>query len=180
MRPSTVTQARMVAVYSLGRNETATRPRDAAGMCPRAPRHADVEAALAQARAVFTAALAAGDTEAASLVYAEDARLLPPAAPPLRGRAAIARFWQAGIAAGITAVRLDVSSIEHADGIACETGRYELRLEPGDGAAVLERGSYLFVHARGDDGCWRRTAEMLNPEAAPLRVAPAAEPTRRR
>src|SRR5438132_9607500 len=88
--------------------------------------------AVATARAAFVAALQSGDAKAASAVYTKEARLLPPAADVVHGRAAIEAFWQAGIESGITAVELESLELVPHGRLAHEIGRYALRLEPPD------------------------------------------------
>ena len=55
---------------------------------------------IGKARDAFVRALESGDAKAASASYAPDARLLAPSAELFRGRAAIERFWMAGLDAG--------------------------------------------------------------------------------
>jgi ketosteroid isomerase-like protein len=124
-----------------------------------------LDLAIAESRVAFVAALRGGDATAASAVYAEDARLLPPSAELLQGREAIEAFWKAGVEAGISEVELEALEFESDGGLAYEIGRYALRLRPADGGTVVDRGKYLLVHQRGPDGSWRRAAEMFNPEA---------------
>jgi uncharacterized protein (TIGR02246 family) len=120
-------------------------------------------------RARFLAALQRGDAEAAAAVYAEDARLLPPSAELMEGRAAIEAFWRAGLEAGISRVELETLELERQDGLAYEIGRYALRLDPEDGVVVVDRGKYVLVHARQEDGSWRWAVEMFNPDRQPER-----------
>jgi len=124
------------------------------------------DSAIAKTRAEFVAALQDGDAAAASAVYAADAQLLAPSAELFAGRKAIAAFWHAGLQAGIAAVELDELTLAGNDGIAWEVGRYALRLESPDGGSVVERGKYLLVHERQQDGSWRWAVEMFNPDAA--------------
>ena len=126
------------------------------------------ESALAQSRAAFVAALNGGDAEGASSVYAADARLLPPAAEPMQGRAAIEAFWRAGVEAGMAEVDLHALELERRDDHAYEIGRYAFRLEPTGGAAVVDRGNYVLVYERQEDGSWRRAVEMFNPDGSPV------------
>jgi hypothetical protein len=44
--------------------------------------------------------------------------------------------------------------------------RRALRREPAESGPVVDRGKYLLVHERQDDGSWRRAVEMFNPDAA--------------
>jgi len=123
----------------------------------------DIDQALAEIRATFVAALGRADAETLAALYTADATLLPPAAAPLTGREAIRRFWQAGLDTGIVAIRLDAATVGHEDLLAYELGGYELRLEPAGSTRIIDRGSYLLVHARQDDGSWRRRVEMFTP-----------------
>jgi ketosteroid isomerase-like protein len=121
--------------------------------------------ALADTRARFVAALGRADTEALAAHYTSDATLLPPAAAPINGREAIRRFWQAGLDAGIVAIRLDAAELDHEIRLAYELGGYELRLDPVGATTLVDRGNYLLVHSRQDDGSWRRRVEIFTPAA---------------
>lgn len=130
-----------------------------------------MDGAIDESRAAFVAALQAGDARAASAVYTADAQLLPPSTELVEGRPAIEAFWQAGIDAGLSAVELEQLKLECDGRFAYEIGRYALRLRPADGESVVDRGKYVLVHARQDDGSWRWAVEMFNPDA-PLPVRP--------
>ena len=119
---------------------------------------------LAETRATFIAALGRADTEALAAHYTADATLLAPAAAPISGREAIKRFWQAGLDAGIVAIRLDATRLDHETRLAYELGGYELRLEPAGSKTIVDRGNYLLVHSRQEDGSWRRSVEIFHPE----------------
>ncbi len=124
---------------------------------------------IAVTRKAFVSALHDGDPAAAASVYTPDARMLPPAAEPVEGRVAIASYWQAGVDAGLTDVSFEAQELRRFDGVAYEIGRYSLRLEPADGTAVVDRGHYVLVHERQDDGSWRFAVEMFNPDTPPSR-----------
>ena len=128
------------------------------------------EGAIAGTRASFVAALCGGDASAASAVYAHDAQLLAPSAELVAGREAIADFWRAGLDAGIAGVELEELTVKGGESVAWEIGRYALRLEPADGTPVVDRGKYLLVHERQDDGSWRWAVEMFNPDALPAKA----------
>ena len=128
-------------------------------------RNGTLAEALAESRAAFLAALREGDAEAAAELYAPGAWLLPPEARPIEGLEAIAAFWRAGLEAGMTSLELETDAIGGGERFAYELGRYRLRLEPADGDDVVDRGSYLLVHAQQPDGSWRRAVEMLRSEA---------------
>src|SRR5690242_4339772 len=123
----------------------------------------DLAQALAETRSTFVAALGRADTEALAALYTADATLLPPAAGPISGRDAIRLFWQAGLAAGIVAIRLEPARVDHDTRLAYELGSYELRLEPASSEPIIDRGSYVLVHAQQDDCSWRRLVEIFTP-----------------
>lgn len=118
---------------------------------------------LADLRATFVAALARADTKTLAAQYTEDATLLPPAAAPISSREAISRFWQAGLDAGIVAIRLDAARLDRDTRLAYELGGYELKLEPVNSRTIIERGSYLIVHSQQDGGTWLRHIEIFTP-----------------
>jgi uncharacterized protein (TIGR02246 family) len=124
--------------------------------------------ALAETRASFVAALGRADTEALAALYTPDATLLPPAATPISGREAIKRFWQAGLDSGVVAIRLDAARLDHDTWLVVELGSYELRLEPAASRTIVDRGNYVIVHARQEDGSWRRRVEIFTPAALAL------------
>ena len=126
-----------------------------------------LDESFATTRAAFVAALRSGDAKAAAAVYAGNARLLAPSAELLRGREAIEAFWRAGIEAGIAAAELEAVELDRHDGLAYEIGRYTLRLEPAEGGTVVDRGNYLLVHERQEDGSWRWAVEMFNRDSSP-------------
>ena len=119
-----------------------------------------------KARDAFVRALESGDAKAASASYAPDARLLAPSAELFRGRAAIERFWMAGLDAGISQVRQETLELVRRNGFAYEIGRYQLGLTPADGIRVLDRGSFVRVHEQQADGSWLWAVEMFNPAAS--------------
>lgn len=122
---------------------------------------------LADMRARFAAALGRADTEALAALYTADATLLPPAAAPINGREAIRRFWQAGLDAGIVAIRLEAARLDHDTRLAYELGRYELWLEPAASQTVIDRGNYVLVHSQQEDRNWRRRVEIFTPASPP-------------
>ncbi len=134
----------------------------------RTPTGRELVRATTATRASFVAALEQGDAHAAAAVYAADARLLPPSAELLRGRAAIEAFWSAGIASGLSGVELEAIELERRDALGYEIGRYALRLRAADGGEVVDRGKYVLVHEQQEDGAWLRTVETFNPDVAPV------------
>jgi ketosteroid isomerase-like protein len=106
-------------------------------------------------------ALARGDARAAAALYADDGKLLSPAAELFAGRRDIERYWRAGLALGLSRLEVAGVEVEASDGLAVETGRYVFL----GGGLVLDRGKYLVLHRRQADGGWRRAVDVFNPDA---------------
>jgi ketosteroid isomerase-like protein len=130
-----------------------------------------MEDALRHSTAALVEALRLGDAARAAALYDLDGRLLTPAAELLAGRAQIESFWRAGLAVGLTAVRLDPVELELVDGVGVEVGRYALEL-----GATTDAGKYLALHRRQADGTWCRAADVFNPDAPRARPEPEEEP----
>jgi ketosteroid isomerase-like protein len=134
----------------------------------------EIEQAIADSKAVFVAGLKSGDPALASTAYAEDARMLMPSTEPVVGREAIAAYWSAGVEAGISDVELHSLELKGNGGLAYEIGRYSLSLCTDEGP-VVDRGNYVLVHRRQEDGSWLRAVEMFNPDTPPAAVGERTE-----
>jgi ketosteroid isomerase-like protein len=118
---------------------------------------------IAAQRDAFADAVRRGDAKAAATFYAADAHLLAPSAEPMVGRDEIRAFWQAGIDAGVADVSLTAAGAHQNGGFAYESGAYVFRLEPVEGARVVERGHYVQVYQCQPDGSWQRAVEIFSP-----------------
>jgi ketosteroid isomerase-like protein len=123
-----------------------------------------VEPILRQARSALAAALERGDVAAAGACYADDARLLTPAAGLIQGRSAIEQYWGTGIALGLCSVSFEARRVERLGARQVEIGRYRVtvKTEPTDGR--FERGTYLVLQRRAVDGTWLRAVDVLDPD----------------
>ena len=109
-------------------------------------------------KATLVRALEQGDAALAASLYAPDARLLPPGAPPITGEAGVLDFWQRRIAGGSDGGVLETVRRDEFGDVAVEEGRYGRR----SGTEWLDSGKYLVVFRRQDDGSWRYATDMWN------------------
>lgn len=124
---------------------------------------ASADQAIHQLDADFMQAANAGN--AAGLVkafYSADAVLLPPNRPIVQGRRDIQGFLQGLMEAGLTAIKLETTSVASAGDLAYGRGRYTLSLNPPDGAPIEDRGKYVVVYRRQANGSWRAVADIFN------------------
>ena len=115
---------------------------------------AEIEAQNAR----FMAAAKRGDARSVAAAYAEEAWLLPPDAPMVRGRAEIEAFWAARFERIASVVLTTVDVIGLGDHAACEVGTSLTVLK--DGSEPVS-GKYMVVwrQCRGD---WLLEADMMN------------------
>jgi uncharacterized protein (TIGR02246 family) len=114
-----------------------------------------------------------GDGTAVAALYAEDAVLLAPGAPPVRGKASITEYYAkdapAFAAAGLTVADAPKSDVAESGDLAWQSGTYKNTDRSG---ATVDSGKFLTVFQR-KDGKWMIIRDTWNSDAAPS-AAPAA------
>jgi uncharacterized protein (TIGR02246 family) len=107
---------------------------------------------------LFEDAVASSDGRAVAALYTEDAWLLAPGAPAIRGRAEIEAFWS-GRFEGIDGVQLTtVDAVQLGPDGAREIGRFRMALK---GKADPSIGKYVVVWRRVD-GVWHLETDAFN------------------
>lgn len=136
---------------------------------PETPPPVDVAAVrkfIEAENAKFIEAMKRGDSTGAAMNYAEDAILLPPNEPALRGRAAIVKSYGAGINSGtLTYEKATTEDVMVKDDLAVETGSFEFSMKPKgprDAKEVSGKGKYLTVWKRQADGTWKIVRDINN------------------
>jgi ketosteroid isomerase-like protein len=109
---------------------------------------------LSQMNKDFAKALNNKDAEAASMLYAEDASLLPPNEQIVTGRENIKKYWQGALDAGTTNVSVATISTGSNGDLGYEIGRFTLSFPGADGKMIVENGKYTEVLKRTDNGKW--------------------------
>ena len=106
------------------------------------------------------------DAEGILARYADDAVLLPPGAPIVSGKTAIARrFADQFKQFTVKAVEGRISDVTISGDLAVETGTYTMSLALTDGTPVSEQGKYLHVWRRGAGGQWKVIRYMSSSDA---------------
>jgi uncharacterized protein (TIGR02246 family) len=127
---------------------------------------AEVRASIDASNKQFMDAFARRDAAAIGLLYAEDGQVLPPGAPPLEGREAIATMWQSVLALPITAIQLQTVDLGTGEDTAWEAGLYTM---VGNDGKPTEMGKYVVVW-KHDEAGWKIYRDIWNsnsPAAAP-------------
>ena len=129
------------------------------------PASADEAAVRAQSTS-WEKAYNGGDAKAVAALYAEDALLLPPGAPVVRGRAAILEYFTRDIAGARAAGAVFVVNPKTDVGVSgdqgWESGTYQVTVK----GTVVETGKFLSV-SRKKDGKWLYLRDTWNSDAPP-------------
>lgn len=118
---------------------------------------------IRQAGRAWVEAMRAGDVDSLTSLYAEDAVLMPPGAPAVQGRQAIAEFMAAMPA--FETIELTHEDIEGQGDLAYARGSYLMSFlaVPGDTASVVtERGKFVEIRERREDGSWPMVVDIWN------------------
>ena len=134
--------------------------------CAAQPACADgVRSSIEAANAVFSAAAAKGDGAGLAALYAAEGQVMPAGSEPIRGTAAIQKFWQGALDSGIAGVGLKTLEVFAHGATATEVGQYELRDKAGK---VLDHGKYIVVW-RHEDGKWKLLRDMFSTNVPPAK-----------
>lgn len=114
----------------------------------------------------FIEALKRGDSTGAAMNYAEDAILMQPNEPAVRGRPAIVKHYGASVNAGtLTYEQATTEDVMVRDDLAVETGSFTFTMKPTGPKAAKEvsgKGKYLTVWKKQADGSWKIVRDISN------------------
>ena len=124
------------------------------------------EAAIRAQSVSWAKAYNGGDAVAVAAQYADDAILLPPGAPAVRGRPAILAFFTKDVAeskaAGVVFNLNPKTDVGVSGNMGWESGTYTATVK----GAVVESGKFLSV-SRKKDGKWQYLRDTWNADAPP-------------
>ena len=123
--------------------------------------HAEIRALIEE----WEKAAAATDVRAVAAFYTENATLLPPGMPAIKGRQNIENFWQAFFAAGASDARLRSVEIRGAEPFVYEIGEFTAMMPQPSGGTAPGSGKYLVVWERQSDGALKMVADMFSSNA---------------
>jgi uncharacterized protein (TIGR02246 family) len=116
----------------------------------------------------INAGFAAGDADAVAAQYTEDAMLMPPSAPSLVGRAAIADSYRAFFQGFKCIVKTEPQEVEVAGDWAVLRGVLTSTVTPkAGGEPHVNHGKYIAIARRGADGVWRFSRDIYNMDSPP-------------
>jgi uncharacterized protein (TIGR02246 family) len=92
-------------------------------------------------------------------LYVPDALVLRSNCPPIRGAAAVREFFFGALDSGLGEVEIDPLRVEVVGDFAYEAGRCKALIPSATGKRREERGKYLWVCARQNNGEWKLAAD---------------------
>ena len=124
---------------------------------------------LSQMNRDFAKAINNKDAAAAASLYTDDAMELPPNEAPFSGRDKIQKYWQDAIASGVSDVSVATLATGSDGDLGYEIGRFQLSVRDSTGKRSVERGKYIELLKRGEDGKWRSTSGIWNSDTLALK-----------
>lgn len=121
----------------------------------------DIRDAIGSAIQNFTAAFERGDAAAVAAWYSDDATLLPPGSPAMKGKDAIQTFWQGAMDGGVKDAKLETLDVDSRGDLAYEVGRFEMTARPAGGEGVRLTGKYVVVWKNAGGG-WKMHVDIWN------------------
>jgi len=113
--------------------------------CTTTTQQADVRAKANE----FANAASHGNVDGMVAFYDDDAMLMPPGAPVMRGKAAIRQFWTGFASLGAIDATLTTDDVIHSGDLAVESGHFDLTITPKGGAPIRDNGKYVVVWRNG-------------------------------
>ena len=131
-----------------------------------APDTATDAGAIRAVNVAWNKAYNVGDVAGVTALYAEDAVLMAPGAPPARGKASISEYYSKDVAAfaaaGLTVADGPTSDVAQSGDLGWESGTFTSTDKSG---ANIETGKFLTVLQR-KDGKWMIIRDTWNSDAA--------------
>jgi|RhiMetdeSRZDD1v2_1073273.scaffolds.fasta_scaffold00262_56 ketosteroid isomerase-like protein len=127
-------------------------------------------AAVQAVDSAFASALNSGNIEAIARTYDDEAWLLPPQAPMVRGQEGIRGFWAGLVRSYVVHLKFGVYRYEIRDDLAYVVGHYHLETTPRSPEVpplAPEDGKFLEILKRQKDGSWRYLMDMYSANAPP-------------
>lgn len=125
-----------------------------------------VEAAIEAGNAQYVEASNRGDVATIVALFTDDAVVLPPNSPILRGRQAIQQFYEARQQTSTRRLALETIQVNENGETAWEIGTYTVHLGGAPtterGAPTTEQGKYVAIWKRQSDGSWKLAVDIWN------------------
>lgn len=111
----------------------------------------------------FAAAVNAKDLQRLLASYTDDAVVMPPDGPVVKGKAEIEKFWKGVLDQGMHVDSMTSTGSAGFGTWGYDAGVAELRFAPpAGGSPTLDTVKYITILQRGSDGLWRIVRDIWN------------------
>ncbi|MEC7490803.1 MAG: DUF4440 domain-containing protein [Pseudomonadota bacterium] len=110
----------------------------------------------------YAAAFNSQNPEKVILLHTENAIVMPPNHPAVKGREDIQKLIEADIQAGMRDLSLTTLSLVAADGVVSEVGKFSLNIQNEGGKSLPDSGKYVVVWKMQPDGVWLIDVDIWN------------------
>lgn len=114
----------------------------------------------------FAEAINNKDASKAASLYDENAVMMPPGNPAVKGRAAIEAYWKQALENGVSDLKVMPFDSSVSGTLGYEALNYELSAGTGD-KKIYQKGKSMIVVRRSKDGQWRMVYDVWNDDGAP-------------
>jgi uncharacterized protein (TIGR02246 family) len=122
----------------------------------------DFRGAIEKTISSWERAANAKDAAAVANLYTEDATLLPPGSPAIKGRKNIQQYWEGFFKAGASDAKLRVMDVASVGDMAYEIGAFEANLPTPQGGTARSQGKYVVIWKRQSDGSIKLHVDIFN------------------
>ncbi len=122
------------------------------------------KAAIAKTSEAFLKAMQERDWEALGATYTEDAVLMPPNMPSVKGRAAIKAHF--GEFPEVSESTLETVEVAGCGDLAYVRGEYSLTISMDDGEPIVDTGKYIEIREKQADGSWLIKRDMYSSDVS--------------
>lgn len=136
--------------------------------CGRGTQQRDLRAAehaIREADAQWLRAAQARDLEKTLSYWTEDATVIPPFVPPMKGKAALRQYVSDAFALPEFAITWTTAEVRVSAGgdMAYSTGDNQVSFRAPDGKLLRESGRAVVIWFRQADGSWKAAVDIWNP-----------------
>jgi uncharacterized protein (TIGR02246 family) len=122
----------------------------------------DFRSAIEKAIVAFEKAADAKDAAALASMYTEDATLMPPGSPVVKGRKNIQQFWQGFIGSGASDAKMKIADVQAFGDTAYEVGSFDVNMPTPEGSKARTQGKYVVIWKRQPDGSIKLHVDIFN------------------
>jgi uncharacterized protein (TIGR02246 family) len=125
----------------------------------------DFKDAVHKQTAAFEKASNASDAAAIAEFYTDDAILLPPFAPLVRGKKAIEKYMEGFFARGAANAKIQVVEVRSFGDVAYEIGAWDAEIPLPEGGTTRRPGKYVVIWKRQPDNTLKVLVDIFNTSA---------------